>query len=178
MSIEQITDYSVNLVLLQEQYKKSNKLIGIIEADNDQADDLEKALFEIRDEFYLSTAVGVQLDVVGNIFNVNREGMNDNDYREAIESRSTLVGSGEPEFVIKTLLSIYGATYVNYIPAYPTVPAAYYLQTDATMDIESLRTISPSGVEPAFYGYLIYQTGDFILDYDGNKIFIANAESP
>lgn len=176
--IIQIIDYDVNLELLQEQYKKSVKLIGIIEADNDQANDLETALFEIRDEYYLDTAVGVQLDVIGDIFGVDREGMNDNDYREVILLTSSLVGSGEPEFIIQIVKTLFGATFVNYIPAYPTIPAAYYLDTDAVMTADELRFYSPAGVEPAFYGYLIYETGDFIIDEAGNKIFIANAESP
>jgi hypothetical protein len=172
--IVQIIDYSVNLQLLQEQYKKSVKLIGIIEADNDQADDLETALFEIRDLYYLSTATGVQLDVIGNIFGVDREGLNDTDYRKAIEARSSLIGSGEPEFIILILKELYGATYVDYRLGSCITPASYLLDTDATVTTNELEIYSPAGVQPYILFFLIDAQSNFIVDANGNNIIVVS----
>ena len=65
MDIQKITDYNYNLILMIQQYKDKPKFKGIVEGMNDQANDLETAIFEIRDNFWLDTAEGVQLDVIG-----------------------------------------------------------------------------------------------------------------
>jgi len=173
-NITQIPDYTINLELMLEQYKLSTKLRGIIDSANDSADDIETALFEIRDLFYIDTAEGVQLDTIGAVFGINRGGDTDAVYREKIKTKGSLTASGEPEAIIEILLSLYGATYVTYIPAYPGVPAAYYLMTDASVTIPSLRLFSPAGVEPMLVGYLVDQAGNNIVDQAGNKILHAS----
>lgn len=142
--IQQITDYDVNLNLILEQYKKSVNLKGILSSSNDQADDLETALFEIRDLFYLSTATGIQLDIIGSIFGESRDGDLDPAYRARIEFRASLVGSGEPEYIINVLKNQYGATFVDYYSAYP---AGFYVVTDAIITNTQLENLAPSGVQ-------------------------------
>lgn len=170
--IQQITNYDTNLQLILEQYRQSVNLQGILSADNNQADDLETALFEIRDLFYLDTSEGVQLDVIGSVFNVDREGASDTDYRAAISAKAAIAGSGEPEAIIETLIVLFGATFVTYIPGWPAVPAAYYLLTDATVTLSDLEKISPSGVQPIILTALEYQDSTNVEFEDGDLVYL------
>jgi len=56
--IQKIADYNESLSLFLTQFKDSTKLQGIMQAANNSANDIETALWEIRDNFYLDTAIG------------------------------------------------------------------------------------------------------------------------
>ena len=168
--IIQITDYDSNtLNKLLEQYKQSPNLKSIIQSANISANDLEQALFEIRDEYYISTAVGVQLDVLGIIWGVAREGLVDADYRAKILAKMAVTNSGEPESIISLLKILFGATFVLYQPFYP---AGFYIFTDGTITIAELEVVSPSGVQGLLLGQ-IYDGAlhpNFLVDEAGNVI--------
>jgi len=160
--------YSDNLELIIAQFQDSEKLKGIIEAGNNKAQDIETAIFEIRSEFDLDVAVGAQLDILGSIFNEDRDGRSDTDYRQAIQAKGANQFSGEPESIISILLSSYGATFAHYRPFYN---AKYYILTDATITAEDLIPISPAGVKPLVeVDYIVDYDGDNIADYDGNLL--------
>ncbi len=166
--ITQKTDYSTGLDLLLVQYKNSSNLRGLIDSAYDSADDLELALFEIRDEFYLSTAVGNQLDVIGDIFNEARNGDIDADYRLRIETKGSLVASGEPEAIIAVLKNFFGATTVTYIPGWPALPGSYYIITDSTtITLSILERYSPAGVQPLILEALRFEDDDSIIEFEG-----------
>ena len=56
---EVITSYSeAQRKYVPEQYKRSEKLLGLIDCDLAMADEIEKALHEIGDSFTLEDAVG------------------------------------------------------------------------------------------------------------------------
>ena len=58
-----ITDYSSEQrKYVPEQYKRSTKLLGVIDAALGFSDELEKALREISDNFNIEDAVGPMLD--------------------------------------------------------------------------------------------------------------------
>ena len=193
--IQKIADYDFNLELFLAQYANADKLQGIMKAANKSANDLEQALFEIRDEFYLSTAIGAQLDILGIVFQVDRNGLSDEDYRQIIFQKAALNFSGEPEAIISILKTIYSATFVIYYPSYP---GKYFVQTDGVITTPQIEKISPAGVG-VFFGanlvsaindfivdaivrfitavnvvqkdYIIDYDNDFIVDYDGNNLF-------
>lgn len=110
--IVQITDYDdANLQYVLSQWINKDNFIGIIKAENLQANDTEDALFEIRDLFWIDTAEGDQLDILGDIQNETRQGRTDVNYRKAIKTRIIINnGSGEPETIYTALTDIYGAT--------------------------------------------------------------------
>lgn len=173
MEIQQITDYSFNLELLLEQYKNKENLKGMIDSSNDQADDIEQALFEIRDLYFIDDAEGVQLDSIGAIWNVVRNGDTDVVYRENIKIQAALRSSGNPEEIMAILIVLFGATFITFVPGYPSEPASYTLITDATLTAPELEAISVGGVDVAFGGFLLLESGDFLLQEDGvSKIII------
>jgi len=172
MSIEiiQKTDYSTNLTLILEQFKNSTRLKGVIDSMNDQADDLEKAIFEIRDFFYVDTAIGVQLDVIGSIFSEDRLGRDDTDYRAAIKTKGSTITSGEPESIIAILRELFGGTFVTFFQAILT-PAAYYVQTDAVITTAEMKIFSAAGVQPNLLFPLEFEDSTIIEFEDGNTMF-------
>jgi hypothetical protein len=178
-NITRITDYdSVTLDLLITQYRDSDNLKGVIRALNEQAEDIEQALFEIRDEFWLFPvagspivqAVGKQLDVLGAVFGEPRNGRSDALYREAIRIASSLQYSGEPEAIISILKTVFGASYAHYTPGWPTIPATYYIVTDVTISRWSIDVISPAGVLGILAAYLMSGDGRYIVDGRGRRI--------
>lgn len=166
--LTQKTNYEELVQLILNQYKDSNNLTGIIESVLRRANISEQALFEIRDEFYLFNAVGAQLDVIGVIFNISRFGRFDSLYRKAIQEKAVLQYSGEPESIIELMQSVYGATQVQYRPAYP---GKYYLFTDASGVLSrEINIINPAGVLALFEKPILDAAGGFIVDALGRKI--------
>ena len=162
MELTQITDYqAIAESLLIEQYKDSVNLIGVLNTKSEQANDLEQAIFEVRDSIYLDVATGAQLDIIGHVWNVPRVGLNDNEYRAAIEFKVALRISGTIPELIQILKSVYGATYVEYFPQYP---AKFLIISDADINQTELESISPAGV------------GVFFIDPDIDETFYVDEE--
>ena len=148
-----------------QQYKNSPRLSSIIETANDQANDLETAIFEVRDLFYLPTAEGVQLDIIGYIFNTFRQpGESDTDLRTRIQISASSRFSGTPEEIITAIIVIFGGTYANYIPLYP---AGFFIATDAILTNEQIEKLAPAGVGVGELNYLV----------DANNVNIADANA-
>jgi hypothetical protein len=146
--LTKITDYDFVLDLLIQQYKDKPDCFALIQTISKQSEDLEDALFEVRDEFWVSSAVGVQLDVLGAIQNETRYAKNDTDYRTAIQTRILINnGSGEFEILITALTGLFGATTAH---LQNQGNANLYLWTDIVLTeaiYNSLVEITAAGVK-------------------------------
>lgn len=158
--MDKITNYNFILDKLLSQFKDSNRFTALINGILENANDIETALFEIRDEFTIYTAVGVQLDVIGSIFSVDRNGLIDEDYRTEIQKKAILRYSGEPESIIEAIKTIFGGTEVIYRPFYP---GGYYILTDAILLSSQLDPINPAGVRGLLEKYLVDGQGNYIV---------------
>jgi len=161
------TDYpGMALELLIEQYKNSPNIKNILEVNGVLINDLETGIFEVRDNFWLvSSAKGVQLDILGKIWKADRNGMIDADYRQLILQKALLNISGTPEEIITVLELIFGATYTQYTPDYPTRPATFVIITDGIVTQTQLETYIPAGVEVALIAIISNATPFAFLDY-------------
>jgi hypothetical protein len=157
---------------LLTQWQDSDNIIGMLEAFGRQLNDIEQAIYEVGTEFYLDVAIGKQLDVIGSIFTVGRDGMSDADYRTAIKAVSQTIYSGEPESIISIMKNQYGGTYVFYTPEYP---AKYRVRSDSTITQSTLDKISPSGVQGFLAGRIVDALGNPIVDALGNNIIHVSA---
>lgn len=96
-----ITDYAERLVnLLVEQYELSDGFQGSIVGEADQMQELEYVLNDMLTAFFISSAVGAQLDTVGSIVGETRQNRSDDEYRDGIYFRIFVNNSsGEIEVI-------------------------------------------------------------------------------
>lgn len=167
------------MAFLASQYKGSPKLSGMIDSMNPLAQNLEQAIFEIRDLFWIRTAVGVQLDAIGALFGVERVGRLDEVYRQDILRTASATRSGTPEDVIASVKSLTGADSVIYVPQFPAGYWAVPIGGDASNLTQAfLDEISPAGVRGILPCYLSLESppsgnpNEALLFEDGDWILI------
>ena len=86
---------------------------------------IEDLLHDLNEKRSIDTAIGVQLDVIGALLNVQRDGRLDSAYRDALKDRtSSIRASGTIEDVKNISKILTGATICNVFNHYP---AATYL---------------------------------------------------
>lgn len=147
------------LNLLVSQFKETNsgqarnniqKLIKCLVEQVQEIDNVNQQLLNQRS---LNTALGVQLDKLGEILGLERQdGESDEDYRERLKFQAFINNSdGTPEKVINILKVITNATKVRYHELHP---AAFQLTTDGSSFpnpvsqlIDLISSSSPAGVQ-------------------------------
>ena len=156
---------------LISQYKNSPVLKGILQSLDSMGDKLETAIFEVRDLFWLTTASGAQLDVIGKLFSVLRDGHTDAIYRQAIALKSRGGYSGTPEELIGFITGSLGASYAEYFPEWMAgaTSAQYVVHANVVIDHTILQAASPAGVRGL--------QGFFLKDAKGHSI-IYRAHNP
>lgn len=176
---EPITDYSSEQrKYVPEQYKRSTKLLGVIDASLGFSDELEKALREISDNFNIEDAVGPMLDYLGLYFGIERRiGETDEQLRMRIR-----IGSGTED--LPTNEAIYNyfkvALGISDMVLCPVWPAGLYFVLGHGMpepDIDEVRTISAaSGVDLGQGTFLSCEDGELwgliVLEDNGQPIVI------
>lgn len=136
---------------LLQQYKESrvfniflNAIVAQVQVIEDQCDLLYR-------ERSLLTAYGYQLDGIGKLIGLSRNGRDDEDYRDALISQIEInVSGGEPESIINAIRKILSPKSIDYFDIYP----AYYqlfVQTDENANnLASLvQSMTPAGVGKA-----------------------------
>lgn len=147
-----------------EQYKQSPKLLAYLQKLVAEFDDHEVWLQELTGIYDLSTAVGIQLDIIGSVLGSDRAGRGDDLYRAELVVWVGTQLSGTPEDVITTVAKVTQSTRVEYLPWYP---AKYWLLYDGRgLSAPLLNRVSPAGVQ----GY----PGCFLCDITGTLFTMAD----
>lgn len=176
---EPITDYSSEQrKYVPEQYKRSTKLLGVIDAALGFSDELEKALREISDNFNIEDAVGPMLDYYGLYFGIERRiGETDEQLRMRIR-----IGSGTED--LPTFDAIYNyfkiALGISDMILCPVWPAGLYFVLGQGMpepDIDEVTTIAAaSGVDFGQGTFLCCEEGEayglIVLEDNGQPLVI------
>lgn len=176
---EPITDYSSEQrKYVPEQYKRSTKLLGVIDAALGFSDELEKALREISDNFNIEDAVGPMLDYYGLYFGIVRK-IGETDEQLRIRIR---IGSGTED--LPTNEAIYNyfkvALGISDMVLCPVWPAGLYFVLGHGMpepDIDEVRTISAaSGVDLGQGTFLSCEDGELwgliVLEDNGQPLVV------
>lgn len=162
-----------------EQYKRSTKLLGVIDATLGSSDEIETALREISDNFNIDDAVGPMLDYYGLYFGIERRiGENDEQLRMRIS-----LGSGTED--LPTFEAIYNyfkiALGISDLFLCPVWPAGLYFVLGQGMpeppDIDEVTTISAaSGVDFGQGTFLSCEDGEpyglIVLEDNGQPIVV------
>lgn len=176
---EPITNYSSEQrKYVPEQYKRSTKLLGVIDASLGFSDDLEKALREISDNFNIEDAVGPMLDYCGLYFGIERRiGETDEQLRMRIR-----IGSGTED--LPTFEAIYNyfkiALGISDMILCPVWSAGLYFILGPGMsepDIEeTTRIAAASGVDLGQGTFLSCEDGEpwglIVLEDNGQPLVI------
>lgn len=176
---EPITDYSSEQrKYVPEQYKRSTRLLGVIDAALGFSDELETALREISDSFNIDDAVGPMLDYCGLYFGITRKiGETDEQLRMRIR-----IGSGTDD--LPTFEAIYNyfkvALGISDMVLCPVWPAGIYFVLGQGMpepDIDEVITIAAaSGVDFGQGTFLTCEDGEpwglIVLEDNGQPIVI------
>ena len=174
-----ITDYSSEQrKYVPEQYKRSTKLLGVIDAALGFSDELEKALREISDDFNIEDAVGPMLDYLGLYFGIERRiGETDEQLRMRIR-----IGSGTED--LPTFEAIYNyfkiALGISDMILCPVWPAGLYFVLGHGMPepyIDEVTTIAAaSGVDFGQGTFLSCEDGELwgliVLEDNGQPLVI------
>jgi hypothetical protein len=173
-----ITDYSSEQrKYVPEQYKRSTRLLGVIDAALGFSDELEKALREISDNFNIEDAVGPMLDYFGLYFGITRKiGETDEQLRMRIR-----LGSGTDD--LPTNEAIYNyfriALGITDMMLCPVWPAGLYFILGAgfTQPIEDVTSIAAaSGVDLGQGTFLCLEDGEeyglLVLEDNGQPLIV------
>lgn len=176
---EPITNYSSEQrKYVPEQYKRSTKLLGVIDAALGFSDELERALREISDNFNIEDAVGPMLDYYGLYFGIVRK-IDETD--EQLRMRIS-IGSGTED--LPTNEAIYNyfkiALGITDMILCPVWPAGLYFVLGQGMpepDIDEVTTIAAaSGVDFGQGTFLCCEDGEayglIVLDDNGQPLVI------
>lgn len=176
---EPITDYSSEQrKYVPEQYKRSTKLLGVIDAALGSSDELEKALREISDNFNIEDAVGPMLDYLGLYFGIERRiGETDEQLRMRIRIGSGTDGLPTNEAIYNYFKIALGISDMVLCPVWP---AGLYFVLGHGMpepDIDEVTTIAAaSGVDFGQGTFLSCEDGELwgliVMEDNGQPIVI------
>lgn len=100
---------------LPSQWQETEKVKGWLESYTDEVNDVEELLFQLLTERGISTAVGAQLDILGALFDLSRDGRTDTQYRNAILGQASVAGQdGTTEVFMQAMRSHTGSNFVDF----------------------------------------------------------------
>ena len=175
---EPITNYSSEQrKYVPEQYKRSTKLLGVIDAALGFSDELEKALREISDNFNIEDAVGPMLDYYGLYFGIVRNiGETDEQLRTRIRIGSGTEDLPTPEGIYNYFKIVLDISDIILCPVWP---AGLYFVLDQGItkpNIDEVKNIAAaSGVDFGEGTFLVAEYGDpygYIVNEDNQQLFV------
>lgn len=94
---------------LIDQFKAHVNIDAIVKAFVTQSQELEVASFDVIENTLISTAIGLQLDNLGDVVGVERQGRNDADYRVRIGAQISLNNAnGTIEEILELIVALGG----------------------------------------------------------------------
>lgn len=165
-----ITHVATALGRLLAQFKGKSRIEALVTAFTEQAhgcttESIEDMFEQLKDDLWLGTAVGAQLDGLGDILDLERSGRDDDDYRLWLRAWILVLrSSGTPEELI-TIVDLL-APDADSIDLEEQFPAAFVIRltddwvwADAQVLADIVGTAKPAGVK--FIMEFIPTTGAF-----------------
>ncbi len=133
MAIEKINDYDdVARERMLQQFKAACAplLDNLLQSFVGEVQEIEDVLFQLLLERTVDEAVGEQLDIIGAIVGIGREGRNNTDYRQAVLIQIQVNNTGGQESALAALLkNLVNPTTIDIVE---TFPAGLDVAIDAT----------------------------------------------
>ncbi len=171
LTIHTITDDSIDHAsdiegLLVSQYKDSanfNRFLSSIAAIKQE---IEHVTLDLRDKRILANAEGIQLDGLGELVGLDRDGRTDDEYRTEIGTQIQInLSGGQAEILINVTASITGSTLVQLTDSYPAKINIAFNGTAPANLLTILSKLKAAGVELTLTQ--ISETNPFVFEGDG-----------
>ena len=156
--------------LLITQFKTQPNMVALAQIFGAKIQEIEDALFQLFNLRGVNTAFGAELDVLGAIVGVIREGLSDTDYATAIRAEILLnISSGTIQQLLALMYATYPSATFTLHEGYPAdfTIVAHAVLTNPTQAGALVQTAKPAGVG----GYLVYSIvplADTFTDCDSN----------
>lgn len=103
------------LALFADQFKESQKVNDLMRCFLRPLDEIKATAEDLLEDRWIDTAEGQQLDELGAIVGVSREGRDDDKYRDAIRFQIFInLSKTEPETIIKAVRVLTGGDFVRF----------------------------------------------------------------
>lgn len=156
--------------IVHEQYKDAPNLMDLVEFLAEETDELLVVNSELYDFYDVDLMGGVNLDILGRIVDVPRNGDTDASYRPRIKMGLATTVNGTPNEIMSIVKDVYGGTFAEYIPEYP---AGFFILTDAIdSSVSAIERISPAGVMGLPGCLLCDSTGELLTLSTGDPIIL------
>ena len=170
MSISAITNYrQLAESRLLKQFKEEcspnlGKLLNVLMGEIQEA---ETCLIDLLTQRNLTDAVGPQLDIIGNILGLDREGLDDTDYRAALQVQVLINNSGGEEPALTALLQVLtNATIIDINETFPAGLEIFINEPLALTTIQRLRRAVAATVDLQFS----FTNGGIPIAFDGTTV--------
>lgn len=174
MPASEITNHEEQaLDRLITQYKGKTNIEGVIKTVTTQIQEIETMFFQILDDTVLSTAVGQQLDNLGELLNQDRGSLDDDDYRAVL---SATIAQYNSEATMEDIINIFGSLVnATSIQVGEIFPASFFLNAvnpnpllrEADIEV-AITAAKPVAVSLDYISYSL--TGYFGFDGDTNAL--------
>lgn len=172
--MDRITNHSEQAVeRLISQYRQNLDFIGILSAFCAQIQELENGIFTLYSRLDLSSVTGIQLDNLGTIIGVRRQGFNDEIYRTMLWAKLfSNISNGTPNEIINIFKVLTKSTNIDFIEIYP---ATIQIQGNANIDQSIEPYINPIlqkalGAGVQINGLVLYEDESFVFDDDTDPV--------
>jgi hypothetical protein len=155
--------------LMLEQYRSAPNIQKWLDIFGGQASDFLDAVSEFKDSAFkldvnwfedssAPKSYGKQLDLIGQLLKIPRNGMDDEEYRMALKGRAFLFGKQNIPTLISRVKQMSNSNTVVYYPQYP---AGFILIYDGkNLTLEQLNSLVPAGVGAFNAAYLVNKPKD------------------
>lgn len=149
---EKIDHIESGLSKLLDQFKDSPKAQALLAAYLAEANEVEEALLQLLHERGIFEAEGEQLDILGALFGIRRNGKTDTKLRaEILTVAAGLTSDGTTEVFMQVLRTTSGSDYVDFFE-HPSGDVHALLGAGSTVDTYSfLSNLVPAGVNLRIY---------------------------
>jgi len=147
------------------QYELADKIKGFAGVFGERMQGVERALWSLLVQRWISYGEGEQLDLMGEVVGEPRFGRVDEVYRGALFARIGVnLSGGEPEGIIAFFAQVAGADNVFYRDVYPAGFSVFVDGEVFASDTERVRQVVPAGVGT---GYVLSSGGKVPFGVDG-----------
>lgn len=169
MTVTQITDHVVQAKdRLITQYKEQPNIEAIVETYASQRQEVETVLFQLLNERSIDTAVGQQLDLLGDILDEPRTGLTDNIYSVRLLNKiSQLNSEGTAEDLINIYKILMQADSVQYGEIQPAHVVLLAINPNPIGELSEIAQ-SLEGAKPAGVSIQAISTPSLYLGFEGD----------